>query len=809
MTPVSLAGGSAREPDVRREWVGVFDGVNLMLVGEGRGFVSMASRGRLVSPDAKLNPHETMTGFSVPPCSRARARLATLRNSKLLLVFTLLLPLSATFLHAYTWSSVKIGGGGTMTGIIVHPHYGSLLYARTDVGGAYRWDTGSQTWIPLTEEFPTKDYFKVDAMNIDPSDTTLQKVYIGVGDGAIGRVLRSASQGNSGTWVNTGLPTSVELDGNANYRWAGQRLAIDPNKPGRAFLGSRKDGLWLNTNINTSTVSASTWSQVPTSEVPIGSSSIGVTFVAFDTTGGVNGSGFTKNIYVGVWGSGVYKSTDAGVNFALVTGSPANSLQGQVNKNSGQVIVTHLTGVSRLTGTTWANITPSGAAGLHFSGLSIHKDDPNKVVVATRVGTNGSPGNGTSMVFYSSNGGTSWSVNKTGNATSTVPWWSASYHASAITTVHFAPTSHPNKVWFGDWYGAWETDDISISSPPWSNFVNGHEELVMHTIKSKPPTGSSAALLWSGAADLGGFRHMSLTAFPSATDRTPTINETGSIDIYEGNNNIIYVTGTNSGDTAGNGWRSGDGGNSWTAFDPASDPVLPDSARGGRIAVSALNSNLVVWVPTGNNPYFSTDGGVNWTASSGVTTTGLIGLGLWDIGSQLASNKGSENRFYIWKHDVGLYRSNTGSTAGSSFSIVTGNGLPTWSSGTEFGVKTVPGQNGGIWAYHDGSSGGLWKSTNSGSTFTQVSGVTRVRVMAFGAKASGSSHPAAVYIWGQRTGDTQNWLYRSDDMGTTWVKINDTNHQFGVSIRALDADRVTYGKVYVGTSGRGIVVGVP
>lgn len=124
-------------------------------------------------------------------------------------------------------------------------------------------------------------------------------------------------------------------------------------------------------------------------------------------------------------------------------------------------------------------------------------------------------------------------------------------------------------------------------------------------------------------------------------------------------------------------------------------------------------------------------------------------------------------------------------------------------------MKTVPGQNGGIWAYHDGSSGGLWKSINSGSTFTQVSGVTRVRVMAFGAKVSGSSHPAAVYIWGQRTGDTQNWLYRSDDMGATWVKINDANHQFGVSIRALDADRVSYGKVYVGTSGRGIVVGVP
>lgn len=71
----------------------------------------MASRGRLVPPDAKLNPHETMTGFSIPPCSRARARFEILTDSKLLPVSALLLPLSATFLHAYTWSSVKIGGG--------------------------------------------------------------------------------------------------------------------------------------------------------------------------------------------------------------------------------------------------------------------------------------------------------------------------------------------------------------------------------------------------------------------------------------------------------------------------------------------------------------------------------------------------------------------------------------------------------------------------------------------------------------------------------------------------------------------------
>src|SRR5664280_2662331 len=81
----------------------------------------------------------------------------------------------------YVWRNVVMGGGGFVTGIIPHPRQKGLMYARTDVGGAYRWDDPAQRWIPITDWLGMADWTLtgIESVAVDPNDP--QRVYVAAG----------------------------------------------------------------------------------------------------------------------------------------------------------------------------------------------------------------------------------------------------------------------------------------------------------------------------------------------------------------------------------------------------------------------------------------------------------------------------------------------------------------------------------------------------------------------------------------------------------------------------------------------------
>ena len=103
-----------------------------------------------------------------------------------------------------------------------------------------------------------------------------------------------------------------------------------------------------------------------------------------------------------------------------------------------------------------------------------------------------------------------------------------------------------------------------------------------------------------------------------------------------------------------------------------------------------------------------------------------------------------------------------------------------------------------------GSAYGLWHSTDRGATFARVAGVDEADTIGFGRAAPGQAYPA-LYA-SARIGGVRG-IFRSDTAGATWVRINDDAHQWGWTGSAITGDPRVYGRVYVGTNGRGIVYG--
>ena len=691
----------------------------------------------------------------------------------------------------YTWRNVEIVAGGFVDGIIFSPKQAGLVYARTDIGGAYRWDAASKRWIPLTDWVSAADWnlLGIESLAVDPTDAN--RVYVAAGTytngwAGSGSILRSDNQGR--TWQRTAMP--FKMGGNEDGRSIGERLAVDPNHPSTLYFGSRHDSLWHSAD------SGATWSKVSSFPVAGSANGNGIGFIVFDSRSGNPGAP-TPTLYAGAApmnGASLYTSTDAGATWAPVPGQPAGLIPHHaVMDGDGALFITYgnAVGPNGMSGGavwkyngrdhTWKDITPAGGgnqARFGYAGLTLDASHPGTVMVSTM--DRWWPSD---EIFRSTDGGNHWtpiaekSVRdsslspyvKFGAAAPRFGWWIGALQIDPFDSHH---------VLYGTGATIWGTDDITAAErgepTRWHVAAEGLEETAVLDLVS-PPAG---AHLLSALGDIGGFRHDDLTVSPrTGMFMNPMLSNTTGLDFAA--NSPMVVARVGRGGRGKSGAFSTDGGATWEPF-----PREPAGSRGGgTIAVSADGSALV-WTAEGAGPCWSIDRGTTWSPCGG-----LMGR------SSVVSDRVNPKVFYAID---GSARKLCVSTNGGASFIPTGD-VPAGQGR----LRATPGREGDLWIT---TGRGLFHSKDSGATFSRLTGLQGANALGFGKPAPGKEYPA-LYLVGKVDGI--QGVFRSDDTGVSWVRINDDEHQYGGIGQAITGDPRVYGRVYLGTNGRGILYADP
>ncbi|HXI26963.1 MAG TPA: hypothetical protein VNG89_01030, partial [Vicinamibacterales bacterium] len=247
----------------------------------------------------------------------------------------------------------------------------------------------------------------------------------------------------------------------------------------------------------------------------------------------------------------------------------------------------------------------------------------------------------------------------------------------------------------------------------------------------------------------------------------------GAIGVAPWNPNVVYV-GTGEADmrsqiSYGNGvYKSTDAGRTWTHLG------LDDTRQIGKVMVDPRNADVVFVAALGHvygaNPdrgvFRSRDGGASWQKVLFKSNdVGAIDLAFDPVDPQIVYASLWNTRRPPWSiyppsygPGSGVYKSTDG---GSNWQQLT-RGLPTDGVG-RIGLAVAPTNRSRVYAIVDAKEGGLFRSDDSGATWTKASGDSRIwgRGWYFGKVVVDPKNADLVYV--SNTG-----VYRSRDGGRTF-----------------------------------------
>lgn len=710
---------------------------------------------------------------------------------------------------SYVWRSLPIGGGGWATGLAIHPSEPGVAYLRTDVSGAFRYDAASDAWTQMLTvdgladaELRPEDHI-VEAVAVAPSAADV--VYLSVGNDSLddlssspgGRVLRSDDGGRTWSFGRR----RFAIAGNADHRQRSERLAVDPADERHVLLGTRREGVWRSTD------GAATWQRLV--DLPLGQHESGTPAgVGFVTWGAGE---HDRNVWVGIAGEGVHGSTDGGATWELLRPVDVNIAPFEGVYADGHLFVgfDHLDGghgslerwdVDR---EEWSDITPRHRAAKWS--VAVDPEDHERLIVSTDVIRSG-------QVWRSDDGGERWQTLDVELESDDVPWVTEEpSELMFLGRLVFDPHT-PGRIWSAEGRGVWHADAFSDSgSITFRASFAGLEQTVASDLVV-----NAAGQPVSAVADHQGFLHEDVERYPSIQLVDSRFAGGTSLAQNPASPNHLAWTGAEyhrywDRGRSGRGATSSDGGLTWSEL-----PNLTPDHFGGTIAMSAGDPDNLVWVPSYMDAWewswqprglFVTDsGGRSWThLDDGVDGHQRFHRLVWWAGRRpVAADHVAGGLFYLNDDEGNFWVSTDGgfnwAAADHPAPCLEANACHVFGQ-----LRAFPGVAREVWA--SVGSDGLVRTTDAGaSPWQPVPGVVEARAFDFGAPLSGSDEPT-IFLHGKVGDDAQLGLWRSADLGTSWELIGRHPAGSGRGISVVSADPQRPGRVYVGTSGVGMLYG--
>lgn len=771
----------------------------------------------------------------------------------------------------YQYRNLPIPGGGYVTGFLFHPRQEGILYARTDIGGTYRYDFQTKRWISLISHVTMEDLSETYPIAMAINENHPNMLYIACGVNAPEKGVLAISEDYGDTFRYEKIP--VLIHGNLNGRGAGERLLVDAQDDNTLYFASQQEGLWISRNCGKD------WSKQPNLPEDY------LTFVGqLGDTLLVGTAGVTTRESDTMRGHSLYISYDKGNTFVPLeepanrtiddcrlnglvaqrfctdekylyitfasTGRRSYVLENGYSCDSGDTIDGHIVryplkadntlgameditpgSFSQVSGIGQENIAPNQPLDYGFSGISTAPDVPGMLIASTIVKDDGD------SIFLSKDYGNSWQQIlydlKEGDIRFRAPYMRPECNGGHsilhwLSDIKLNPFDS-NEAWFNSGTGVFRIDNLKTEHPTFTDWCDGLEETVHLNVYSLPK-GKTQVLDILG--DLGGFAFEDLdkpcdNSF--ADENNNRYITCINADFSDEHPEQIVVTprGNWTGKTKGGLILSKDQGKTFERLpmpfglseeiDNALHFIEHPNVNSGWVAMSPDCRNIVwsiadmIYLPV-SRMVVSQDGGQTFTCCEVYEKNGSRKV---SGNVKIYSDRMNSQLFYGFGEHSDFYISKDGGKTFYEYA------LPDNFPEADFGMidcanKTeVRGETGksGVFYIALGASG-LWKliydSAADSISATQLSadGDFVYRVGLGLGSPSGDYYKDAKAIYCNARINGVYGFYRSLDDGKTFDRINTDKQMYG-EINSIDGDCRVFGRFFIATGSNGVLYGTP